>query len=75
MNEFLQAIAKAYWQMDYADFLFRTGFTESQYSMDKFKDFQHLCRLIGKFDPDTLQSILTLSLVNDGKSEEINRNS
>ena len=39
-TEFLNQLAKAYWNMDYHDFLFRTSFVDSDYAREKFKSFQ-----------------------------------
>jgi hypothetical protein len=61
-QELLSLLAKAYNQIDYYDFLFRTGFKDCTYAMEKFQSFQLGCKKLLEFDPDTLQSIITLSV-------------
>ncbi|MBD2629677.1 hypothetical protein [Trichormus variabilis] len=64
MNEFLECLSRAYWKMDYQQFLQRTGFVESDYAMQKFKLFQQSAKGLLDFDPETLASILAYESVN-----------
>ena len=75
MNDFLSLLSKAYWNLDYYDFLFRTGFEDCQYSLEKFKSFKLGCQKLMEFDADTLQSIVTLSVNQNAESREIVRTS
>ncbi|AFW97205.1 MULTISPECIES: hypothetical protein [Nostocales] len=63
MNEFLESLSRAYWKMDYSQFLQRTGFVESDYALQKFKLFQQSAKGLLDFDPDTLASILAQETV------------
>ena len=66
MNEFekvFNTIGKTYWDMDYYQFLSRTGFNDDQYSMEKFQLLQNSFKGLLQFDPNTLKSILEGSLV------------
>lgn len=54
----LEALAKRYCNMDYAEFIERTGFNEDKYSLDKFTTFQEGSRNLLEFDPSTLEKIL-----------------
>jgi hypothetical protein len=75
MNEFLAALAKAYWNLDYYDFLFRTGFQDCEYSLEKFQSFKLGCQKLMEFDTDTLQAIVTLSVKQDAEPREAIRTS
>lgn len=70
-TEFLNQLAKAYWNMDYYDFLFRTNFVDSDYAMEKFQSFKRGCEELLKFDADTLQSIITLSVKENAEPTEV----
>jgi len=63
MNEFLESLSRAYWKMDYSQFLQGTGFVESDYALQKFKLFQQSAKGLLDFDPDTLASILAQETV------------
>ncbi len=64
MNEFLESLSRAYWKMDYQQFLQRTGFVESDYALNKFKLFQQSAKGLLEFDIETLTSILAQDAVN-----------
>jgi hypothetical protein len=68
-TEFLNQLAKAYWNMDYHDFLFRTNFVDSDYAREKFQSFQAGCKKLLEFDHETLESILAMSTSDQNKSE------
>ena len=68
-TEFLNQLAKAYWNMDYYDFLFRTNFVDSDYAREKFQSFQAGCKKLLEFDHETLESILAMSMSDQNKSE------
>jgi len=54
----LEALRKRYCNMNYFEFLERTGFNEDQYSLDKFTTFQEGSRNLLEFDDETLEKIL-----------------
>lgn len=61
MNEtktLLAAISFAYYNLDYYQFLEKTGFVDSQYSLEKFRLFQQSIKGLLQFDPETLQVLL-----------------
>ena len=59
MNEFLESLSRAYWKMNYEQFLERTGFVTSDYALQKFKLFQQSAKGLLDFDVETLTSILS----------------
>jgi uncharacterized protein with von Willebrand factor type A (vWA) domain len=58
MQEFLENLSRTYSKMDYYQFLDRTGFVDSDYSLEKFKLFQRSVKGLLDFDVETLTSIL-----------------
>jgi hypothetical protein len=58
MQEFLDNLSRTYSKMDYYQFLDRTGFVDSDYSLEKFKLFQRSVKGLLDFDVETLTSIL-----------------
>jgi len=61
MNEtktLLAAISLAYYNLDYYQFLEKTGFVDSLYAMEKFQLFQQSIKGLLQFDSETLQVLL-----------------
>ncbi|MBP0015340.1 MAG: hypothetical protein J7525_19795 [Roseofilum sp. SID3] len=54
----LEALRQRYCNMNYSEFLERTGFNEDQYSLEKFSTFQEASRNLLEFDEKTLEKIL-----------------
>ena len=57
MEEFLTKLGTAAWNINYHQFLERTGFVDSQYAIDKFMTFQEAVKLINQFDAETLDKL------------------
>jgi hypothetical protein len=58
LEQVLSALTNAYWNMDYYQFLDRTGFTDCSYSVEKFKLFQQSIKGLNQFEIRTLLLII-----------------
>ena len=56
---FLALLSKTYWNIDYYQFLSCTGFSDDQYSLEKFKVFQGAVKQLNQFDPETIVKIIS----------------
>lgn len=54
----LNVLLGIYWNMDYREFLSRTGFNEDQWSLDKFSMLQQGASALCQFDVETLAKIV-----------------
>ena len=61
MEQLLTQLSKAYWNVNYNQFLEKTGFVDSAYSLDKFRTFQEACKKLSQFDSQTLEAIVSES--------------
>jgi hypothetical protein len=61
LEQVLSALASAYWNMDYKEFLQRTGFVDSEYACAKFKLFQQSVKGLIEFDTKTIESLLVVN--------------
>ncbi|MDB9315625.1 hypothetical protein PN462_21105 [Spirulina sp. CS-785/01] len=59
LEQLLQSLSSVYWNMDYYEFLQRTGFRDDPYALEKFKTFQQMYQLMTQFDSETLQKLLS----------------
>lgn len=53
-QEFIESIGTAYWKLDYESFCKVCNFVLGDYSEEKFKQFQEMCKSLEKFDADLL---------------------
>ncbi|MBD2386003.1 hypothetical protein [Cylindrospermum sp. FACHB-282] len=58
-KEFLQALSKTYTNMDYYDFLNKTGLRDCQNSLNKFQQFKRAAENLLRFDAQTLENIIS----------------
>ena len=58
VEEFSKGIGSAAWRMNLSAFCEVLGWTEDDYAAEKFRDFQELARLLGRFDAKTLTALL-----------------
>lgn len=53
-QEFIESISTAHWKLDYESFCKVCNFVPGDYSEEKFKQFQEMCKSLEKFDADLL---------------------
>lgn len=58
IDEFATGLGSAAWNMNLVRFCEALGWPEDDYAKDKFRDFQELARLLGRFDNSTLAALL-----------------
>lgn len=61
LEQVLSALASAYWNMDYNEFLKRTNFVDSEYAIAKFQLFQQSVKCLIEFDTKTIESLLLVN--------------
>jgi hypothetical protein len=58
VHDFATGLGSAAWSMNFHRFCEVIGNEEDDYAKDKFRDFQQLARLLGRFDDHTLTLLL-----------------
>jgi len=56
--EWMTAIAQTYWDINYPEFCRRAGFSEDDYSDDKWHTWLALAKCLKAFDAGTLERIV-----------------
>ncbi|HEY9674557.1 MAG TPA: hypothetical protein V6D11_24175 [Waterburya sp.] len=58
IKAFVQALNTFHWKTDYKQFCQILNMDEGQYSLEKYKQFETLCKALNEFDIDSLAKLV-----------------
>jgi hypothetical protein len=65
IKAFVQAINTFHWKTDYKQFCQLLNLDEGQYSLQKYKQFENLCKALNEFDIDSLAKLVEAGAIAD----------
>lgn len=73
IKAFVQALNTFHWKTDYQQFCQVLNIDEGQYSLQKYQQFENLCKALNEFDSDSLAKLFVAGTIADQKSDTANR--
>lgn len=67
IEAFVQALNTFHWKTDYKQFCQVLGFTEGTYSLEKYSQFENLCKTLNNFDIDSIAKLVKAGCSADQK--------
>lgn len=64
---FVQALNAFHWKTDYKQFCQVLNFDEGQYSLQKYKLFENLCKALNEFDSNSLAKLVEAGAIAERK--------
>jgi len=58
IQAFVQALTTFHWKTDYKQFCQVLHMDEGQYSLEKYKQFENLCKALNEFEIDSLAKLV-----------------
>ncbi len=63
IKAFVQALNALHWKTDYKDFCQIIGFPKGPYSLEKYTQFENLCKAMNNFDIDSLAKLIEAGVI------------
>jgi hypothetical protein len=67
IKTFVQALNSFHWKTDYKQFCQILHMDEGQYSLEKYKKFENLCKALNEFDLDSLAKLAEAGAIAERK--------
>jgi len=67
IKTFVQALNAFHWKTDYKQFCQVLGFTEGAYSLEKYSQFENLCKALNNFSVDSITKLVKAGYIVDHK--------
>ncbi|MBE9127180.1 MULTISPECIES: hypothetical protein [unclassified Coleofasciculus] len=58
IKTFVQTLNAFHWSTDYKEFCQVLNLDEGQYSLEKYKHFENLCKALNEFDSESLAKLI-----------------
>ncbi len=67
IKSFVQALNTLHWKTDYKQFCHILHMDEGQYSLEKYKQFENLCKALNEIDIDSLAKLVEAGAIAERK--------
>ena len=67
IKAFVQALNTFHWKTNYKQFCQVLHMDEGQYSLEKYKQFENLCKALNEFDIDSLAKLVKAGAIAERK--------
>jgi hypothetical protein len=67
IKAFVQALKTVHWKTDYKQFCQILHMDEGQYSLEKYKQFENLCKALNEIDIDSLAKLVEAGAIAERK--------
>ncbi|MDP8964913.1 MAG: hypothetical protein M3O33_13225 [Cyanobacteriota bacterium] len=67
IKAFIQALNNFHWKTDYKQFCQVLHMDEGNYSLEKYKKFENLCKALNEFDIESLAKLVEAGAITDRK--------
>ncbi len=65
IKAFVQALNALHWKTDYKHFCLVLGYTEGAYSLEKYGQFENMCKALNNFDLNSLIKLVQAGTIVD----------
>jgi hypothetical protein len=65
IKAFVQALNTLHWKTDYKEFCQVLNLAQGNYSLEKYKHFENLCKALNEFDTDSLAKLVKAGAIAD----------